>query len=100
MKGFKSLKEYKQLYCEPACQKDTKTERYKGRQIPKFKVSLGQSEFRSRHGWNFNLRTGFHEAKFIVCAYKCRQIPEFICNAKKKCLLSVSKNQGAGNMEY
>jgi hypothetical protein len=44
------------------------SERYKGRQIPEFKVSMGQREFRSRHGQNGNLRTGSHPAKFIAYA--------------------------------
>jgi hypothetical protein len=49
-----NLKEQNQLYYEPACQKDT------GRQIPKFKVSLGQSRIRPRCGRNGNFRAGFH----------------------------------------
>jgi len=43
MKGFIDRKEQRQLHYEPACQKDTKASRYKGRQIPEFKVSLRQS---------------------------------------------------------
>ena len=34
--------------------KITKTGRYKCREIPEFKVSLGQSKFRFRHGQNGN----------------------------------------------
>jgi len=40
-KGLTDLKEQRQLHYEPADQKDTKTDRYKCRQIPEFKVSLG-----------------------------------------------------------
>jgi hypothetical protein len=35
-------------------------ERYKGRQIPEFKVSLGQIQFRPRCGRNSNLGAEFH----------------------------------------
>ena len=47
IRSFTDLKEQRQLHYEPACQKDTETGKYKGRQIPEFKVSLGQREFRS-----------------------------------------------------
>lgn len=33
------IEEQRQLYCEPACQKDAKTDRNKGRQILEFKLS-------------------------------------------------------------
>ena len=56
VRSFTDQKEQKQLCCEPTCQKDTKTDRYKYRQIPYFKDSLGRSEFRSRHGQNGNSR--------------------------------------------
>ena len=39
IRGLTDLKEHN----EPACQKDTKTGRYKCRKIQEFKVSLGQS---------------------------------------------------------
>jgi hypothetical protein len=42
MRGFEYLKEQRQLYYEPGCQKNTKAGRYKGKQIPEFKVSLEQ----------------------------------------------------------
>ena len=58
MRGFTDLKEQRQLHYEPACQKDTETGKYKGRQIPEFKVSLGQREFRPSHGPHGNSRTG------------------------------------------
>jgi hypothetical protein len=58
MRGFTDLKEQKQLHYESACQKDAKAGRYKGRQIPEFNISLGQSKFRSRHDGNSNLRMG------------------------------------------
>jgi hypothetical protein len=48
MRDFENLEKQRQLHYEPACQKDTKSERYKGRQIPEFQISLGQREFRSR----------------------------------------------------
>jgi hypothetical protein len=35
------------------------SERYKGRQIPEFKVNLGHSKVRPRCGRNGNFRTGF-----------------------------------------
>lgn len=50
IRSFTDLKEQRQLHYEPACQKDTKTGRYKGMQIPEFNVSLGQNKFRSKHG--------------------------------------------------
>jgi hypothetical protein len=43
MRVFMGLKEQRQVCYEPACQKDTKTGRYKRKQIPELKVSLGQS---------------------------------------------------------
>ena len=45
---FADLKEQKQLHYEPACQKDTKTRKFKGRMNLEFKVSMGQKEFISR----------------------------------------------------
>lgn len=68
---------------------------YKGRQIPEFKVVLGQSKSRSRLGGNGNSRTGYHPSKHIVCAYKSRHISEFTRYIKNMYLLSFSKNQGA-----
>jgi hypothetical protein len=38
MRGFTDLKEWRQLLYEPAYQKDTKTGRYKCRQLPDFKT--------------------------------------------------------------
>ena len=37
---------------------------------------------------NGNLRMGSQPAKFIVCAYKGRQISEFICNVEKQNVLA------------
>jgi hypothetical protein len=59
-RSFIDLKEKIELYYEPACKKDIKIGRYKYWQIPEFKVSLGQSEFRSRDGQNGNSRVGSH----------------------------------------
>ena len=58
------------------------SERYKGKQIPEFKVSLGHSKFRPRamHSGYGNFKMGFHLVKLIDCAYKGRQVSEFICN--------------------
>ena len=73
-RGFADLKEQRQLHYEPACQKDTKTAIYKYRQIPQFKVSLGQSEFRSKHSGNANLRARSYLASLLSVLTK---IPEF-----------------------
>jgi hypothetical protein len=55
IKSFTDLKEQRQLHCEPACQKDTKTSRF----LSSRKVSLGQRKFRTRtrHGRNGNFRS-------------------------------------------
>lgn len=49
------LKEQRRLHYEPACQND---------------IKKGDRDFGSDH------RARSHPAKFIVCTYKCRQIPE------------------------
>ena len=46
-------------------QEDTKAGKYKGRQILEFKVSLGQSEVRPRHGGNSDLRARSHPASLF-----------------------------------
>jgi hypothetical protein len=70
---------------------------YKGRQIPEFKVSLRQREFRSRprHLRKGNLSMGFHLA-YCLCLTKARISFNSFAMLKKMCLLSISKNQGAG----
>jgi hypothetical protein len=62
IRSFTDLKEQRQLHCEPTWQKDKETGRYRGGQIPEFKVSFGQTEFRSRpgHGRNGDFRAVSH----------------------------------------
>ena len=55
---FTDRKKNRQLYL--------KTSKCKCRQIPEFKVSLQQREFRSWCGQNGNLRTRSHPAKFML----------------------------------
>jgi hypothetical protein len=55
-RGFADLKEQGQVHYVTACQKGTKTGKYKCRQIPEFKVSMDQRELRSRNGQNNNSR--------------------------------------------
>jgi hypothetical protein len=62
---------------------------YKGKQIPKFRASLGSSMVRPRCGRNANFRTGSHSASLSSVLNIGRQITEFICNVKRKCMLSV-----------
>ena len=59
---------------------------YKGRQVPEFKVSLGQREFRSRsnHWENGNFKAGSQAANLLSEFNEGRQISEFICNVKNK----------------
>ena len=54
-KSFTDIKEQRQLYHESACKKDTR----------EGEKDLGSGDLRARS----------HSAKFIVCAYKDRQIP-------------------------
>ena len=80
-----------------ACTNESLSERYKGRQIPEFKVSLGQREFRSRprHGRNGNFRTGSHPAKFIKSASSLNSFTVL----KQKCVccpFSKTKELGHG----
>jgi hypothetical protein len=86
----------KEPHCESTCQEDIKEgdreiwrvviprqdpiqlnllSAYKGKQIPEFKVSLAQREFRSRSrlGRNDNLRAGSHPAKLTFYVYAGRQ---------------------------
>jgi hypothetical protein len=82
MRGFKDLGK------QAAALGDSLSERYKGRQIPEFKVSLEQREFRSRSSWNGNLRMPSHPAKFIFCLTKVgRSMISFVIFKKKKYLL-------------
>jgi hypothetical protein len=115
IRRFTDLKEERQLHYEPACQKDTKEGNkkiqevvsqgkippsdilllllfaclfvyaYKGRQIPEFKVSLGQREFRPgpRYSRNGNLKAASHPAIRLSVLNKGRQISEFFCKVKK-----------------
>jgi hypothetical protein len=89
VRSFTDLKQQGQLHYEPACQEDIKVGRYKGRQVPEFRVSLGHREFRPRSrprprpkcGRNGNSRAGYHPAILLPVL-----------------VLAVSKNQGAGIM--
>ena len=65
-RGFADLKEQGQVHYVTACQKGTKTGKYKCRQIPEFKVNLGQRKFRSKLGQNGNSRAGSHPAILSV----------------------------------
>lgn len=72
---------------------------YKDRQIPEFKVSLGQIELKFRQSQNGNSRVGPHPASKPSVYNRGRQISELFCNAKKrggKCKMS-PKNQRAGS---
>ena len=61
------------------------SERHKGRWISEFKVSLGRSEFRSRHGENSDPRAGSHLASLLSVLTKAEIA--FV-------LTTLSKNQG------
>ena len=72
---------------------------YKGKQIPEFHVSLGQSYFRSRSGRNGDLRAKSHPAGLLFVLIKADR---FICHVFvcfvlffKVYLLFSSTNQGA-----
>ena len=105
-KELHNPKEHRQLPYELACQKDTEevviagqdptqmrfcffvclfVYAYKGRQIPEFKVSLGQREFRPgpRYSRNGNLKAASHPAIRLSVLNKGRQISEFFCKVKK-----------------
>jgi hypothetical protein len=64
------------------------SERYKGRQIPEFKVK--HSKVRPRCGRNNNFRTGSHPASLASMYNRSRQISEFFCTVKRKRVLGVS----------
>jgi hypothetical protein len=69
------------------------SERYKGKQIPEFKISQGQTEFSSRHVENDDLRVGSHPPSLLlVLTMADRSLNSF---AMLKNILSVSGNQGA-----
>jgi hypothetical protein len=54
---------------------------YKGRHIPEFRVSLGQSRVRlPRCGRSDNFRMWFHLASLSFVLDRSRQISEFFCN--------------------
>jgi hypothetical protein len=70
---------------ESVCEKDTKAGRYKGRQIPEFKVSLGQSEVRPRHGRNGDLRVRYHPYSLLSVLTKAgRSLNSFAMLRKEK----------------
>jgi hypothetical protein len=75
------LLEQRQMHCEPACQKDTKTGRFKGRQIHEFKVSLGQRKLRpGMVGMKISERERSHPASLLSVLSKAGRTLEFICN--------------------
>ena len=88
----------KEPHCESTCQEDIKEgdreiwrvviprqdpiqlnllSAYKGKQIPEFHVSLGQSYFRSRSGRNGDLRAKSHPAGLLSVLIKADR---FICH--------------------
>jgi hypothetical protein len=84
IRNFTNLKEQRQLPYEPACQKDTKTGRYKCRQI----VS-------SRLAWDrANLSIGV--VKMVISGQGPTQLSYYL----SLCLLSLPTNKGAGVMGY
>ena len=93
VRSFTDLKQQGQLHYEPACQEDIKVGRYKGRQVPEFRVSLGHREFRPRSrprprpkcGRNGNFRAESYPNILLSMLYKGWQISELFCNVKKKC---------------
>ena len=88
MRGFTNLKEQRQLHYEPACQKDTKAGRFLSSRSAWDRASLGLGVVEM-------VISRQDPTELAHCAYKGRQISEFICNVKKMCLLSFSKNQGS-----
>ena len=76
MRGFMDLKEQRQLHYEPACQKDTKASRNKGRQIPVFKVNLGlgQSKCRPWCGGNSELKDRSHSTSLLFMFTKASSL--------------------------
>jgi hypothetical protein len=80
IRSFTDVKEQRRLHCEPACQRDAKTGRYKCRQILEFKVSLGQSKFRSKSGGRWYSQDKVPPSY----VYRGRQISEFFCNVNKR----------------
>lgn len=89
IRGFTDLKKQRQLHYESACQKDTKTGRYKCRQIPELKVNLGQREYRFQCGRNGNFRTRFHLAS-LHCLTEAGRSLNSSAMLKRKCVLAVS----------
>ena len=77
MKGFVYLVKQRQLFYEPSCQKDEEEDRFLRSR------STCESQFKSRNGWNDNLRTRSHPAKLIEVGRSL-----FFCSAKNTDLLS------------
>jgi hypothetical protein len=73
-------------------QADTKAGRYKGRQIPEFKVSLVHCESRPMCSRNSKIRAGFHQLVFSSVLNQGRKIFEFFCNVKENVCLMSPKN--------
>jgi hypothetical protein len=61
--------------------------RYKRRQIPEFKVSLGHTESRTGCSRNNNFRTGSHPDSVASMLNRGRQISEFFCNVRRNVCL-------------
>jgi hypothetical protein len=79
------------------------SERYKGRPIPEFKVSLGQGEFKPRHYRSSDLRAGSHLASLFSVLTKANRSLNSFTMLSKMCLLSFPSSQGVkvkGNAEW
>jgi hypothetical protein len=55
---------------------------YEGRQIPEFRISLGQSKVIPIHDKHGNFKTGSHPATLASLLNQDRQISEFFCRVK------------------
>ena len=84
MKGFLDLEKQRQLFCEPASQKDSRTGRYKGRQVLSSGSVWDSGSLDPSPGMVGMLTSGQDPSQPSYC----------LC----LCLLSLSKNQGAGVM--
>lgn len=101
MRGFMNIKEQKQLCHEPSSQTIAKEEEReiqgavitgdstqlrffvyanKGRQIPEFRISLGQSKVRLSCGRNAKFRAGSHPTSLQSVLNKGRHSSEFFFN--------------------
>jgi hypothetical protein len=67
---------------ELASQKSTKAGRYKGRQIPVFKASLGQHEFRTRCSCSSDFRARSHPGSLLPVLQRKLDL-SIICNVNK-----------------